>query len=81
MVGFFFFTYLSVFRFVLISSGPELTLEKVTREVAGTYKCRADNGVETPQYRTFQLRVSCESESQYQVNISGPGPDVANTEW
>ena len=47
-------------RFVPISSGPELTLEMVSRKSEGTYQCKADNGVGQTKYKKVELFVTCE---------------------
>ena len=49
----------NVIRFVPISSGPELTLEMVSRKEEGTYQCKADNGVGQTKYKKVDLFVTC----------------------
>ena len=43
-----------------VSMSPVLTLETVTRREAGSYQCRADNGVGPPQFKKIDLLISCE---------------------
>ena len=42
-----------------VSMSPVLTLETVTRREAGSYQCRADNGVGPPQFKKIDLLISC----------------------
>ena len=42
-----------------MSVSPVLTLDTVTRREAGSYQCRADNGVGPPQFKKIDLLISC----------------------
>lgn len=42
-----------------LSDGALLTLEHVGRQHAGTYQCKAENGVRTPVYAEVTLKVLC----------------------
>ena len=48
------------YRQTPISDSPVLTLATVTRLDAGTYQCRADNGVGQPQFKKVDLLITCE---------------------
>lgn len=42
-----------------LSEGALLTLEHVGRQHAGTYQCKAENGVRNPVYAEVNLKVLC----------------------
>ena len=42
-----------------ISNSPVLTLATVKRLDAGTYQCKADNGVGQPQFKKMDLLITC----------------------
>lgn len=43
----------------MISEKPILTLDTVTRKEAGTYQCKADNGVGIAQFKKIELHINC----------------------
>lgn len=43
-----------------LSEGASLTLEHVGRQHAGTYQCKAENGVRDAVYAEVNLKVLCE---------------------
>lgn len=45
-----------------LSEGALLTLEHVGRQHAGTYQCKAENGVRNPVYAEVTLKVLCKSK-------------------
>ena len=46
-------------RYTVVSDQSVLTLSTVTRTDAGTYQCKADNGVGTPQFKKVDLLITC----------------------
>lgn len=42
-----------------LAEGPTLTLESVSRQDSGTYRCFADNGIREPVFVDLQLIVLC----------------------
>lgn len=43
-----------------LADGPTLTLDAVSRQDSGTYRCYADNGIREPVFVDMQLIVLCE---------------------
>lgn len=46
-----------------LSEGALLTLEHIGRQHAGTYQCRAENGVRDAVYAEVNLKVLCKLEN------------------